>query len=482
MRRLGSARIALGLLGGLFLAACGRGPSVPAAPLAGFNLVLVNIDALRADHLGFEGYARQTSPFLDTLAARGVVFDAAHAASSYTRESVASLLTGQLPSHGGAAGWNAAPAPDAPHLGEILRAAGYRTGFFSNTVMLRNPGFTRGFDEVQHLPSSWNVSGEGPRLSERALRFARDNASRRFAMYLHYLDPHAPYEPAPELVRRFTSAELPPNLDLYRDVEPNLSALRASGFGPGEARFEAMVLRYDAEIAGTDAAIAQLVGGLEALGLADRTLLVVTADHGEEFLEHGWVEHGWTLYEESLRVPLLFYAPRALAPARVAARVSALDVVPSLLGLLGIAAPSARLDGAPLFSLDPGAATPEVGPRVQIAELLIPFRNPARAVTWGDAKYLAAQRWLAPEARYAADQAGASGAPPLDPAAPPSHEELYDLATDPGETRDQLAAAPERGREGRERLAASLGAAPAPRQAPVVPPEELERLRALGYH
>jgi len=103
-------------------------------------------------------------------------------------------------------------------------------------------------------------------------------------------------------------------------------------------------------------------------------------------------------------------------------------------------------------------------------------------VTWGDAKYLAAQRWLAPDARYAADQAGAGGAPPLDLAAPPSHEELYDLATDPGERRDQLAATPERSREGRERLAGSLGAARAPREAPVVPPEELERLRALGYH
>ncbi len=463
----------------LLVVACGA--ERDDAPLAGYNLVVVNVDALRADHLGFHGYARPTSPFLDGLAARGVVFERAISSSSYTRESVASLLTGRLPSSGGSAGWDAAPAADSTHLGEQLRAAGYRTGFFSNTLMLQSPGFTRGFEEVQHLPARWDLSGEGLRLSARALRFAGQGGDRPFAMYLHYLDPHAPYDPAPEQLARLAHADLPPRLDLYREIAPHLAELREDGFGPGDPRFEAMVLRYDAEILGTDAAIGALVRGLAELGVADRTLLVVTSDHGEEFLEHGGVEHGWTLFQESIHVPLLFVVPEALAPMRVSTRVSQVDLLPTLQFLLGLPAGALPLDGQPLFELDAGSLRPGGAERTLVAEILIPFRNVARATLRGDWKLVSAWRWLPPEQRSAAG--GAVGASlRLDLGSAPVSLALYDLEADAGEHRERSPAPPAVAASLREALAGLPSTvALSPAGPATLAPEERERLRALGY-
>jgi arylsulfatase A-like enzyme len=483
----GSAGLAILLaLASAGLAAACR-PAADHAPLAGFNLILVNIDALRADHLGFGGYGRPTSPTLDDLATRGVVFEEAMAASSVTRESVAALLTGRLPSRSGAFGWRAAPPPDGPHLGELLRSAGYRTAFLSNTVMLRNPAFARGFDEVRNLPRRWDLSGEGPRLTARALDFAARADGAPFAMYLHYLDPHAPYAPPPALWARMSAPPVASPLELYRDVEPKLPALVEDGFGPGEARYEDLVARYDAEILQTDGALASLVRGLEADGLLDRTLLVLTADHGEEFLEHGWVEHGWTLHREVIHVPLVFFAPGALAPARVEGPVSSLDVLPSLAELLGLDAGSASFDGVSLFR----AAGPDIRPlspgRPVVSELLLDERNVVRSVLWGGWKYVAAWQWIPSGERAGVVRAGDRRATPhVDPWGPVVRERLYDTAEDPGELRDRRADGAQRARTLRAQLEAAIGAAPPPARttapAPSISPEEAARLRALGYH
>lgn len=450
----------------------------------GANLVLINIDTLRADHLGFNGYPRDTSPHLDTLAARGVVFEQAMATSSVTRESVAALLTGRLPSRSGSFGWRAAPAADSAHLGELLRAAGYRSAFLSNTVMLRHPAFARGFDEVQHLPARWDLSGEGARLSERALRFV-ESGGEPFALYLHYLDPHAPYAPSPALRARIAAPAVARPLELYRDIEPHLLELEAQGFGPGEARFEDLVARYDAEILSSDAAIGALLEGLARTGRLARTLVVVTADHGEEFLEHGWVEHGWTLYAESLHVPLLFVGP-GLVPARLAEPVSQLDVLPSLAVLLGLSVPNSLLDGAPLFVYEAGRVVPHASQRPVVSELLLAERNVVRSVLWDGWKYVAAQQWLPVTERTALIGAGrAPRAPAVDPWGPIVHETLHHVAEDPFETRDRLAEEPERAHALRLRLEAVIGARlpfSDAGHAPEVPPEEAERLRALGYH
>ena len=317
------------------IAGCADAPA-PTAPLRDYNVVLINVDTLRADRLGCYGHTRDTTPFLDRMASEGVRFERSYSTSSYTRPSVASLLTGLLPTAAGSIGWAGAIAPGAETLAERFAEAGYRTGFFSNTAMLQDPLFTQGFDTVAHLARTTGISRAGPVLSDRALEFAGAHADEKLMLYLHYLDPHAPYDPPEENILRFSSSVAARPLSLVGEVRPNLEALRRQGFGPGEARFEDLRLRYDAEISHTDDSIARLVAGLERFGLLDRTLVVVTADHGEEFLEHDFVEHAWTLFEESLSVPLIFWAPGVLEPRTLDAPVSGVDVLPSLLDLVGI--------------------------------------------------------------------------------------------------------------------------------------------------
>ncbi len=160
-------------------------------------------------------------------------------------------------------------------------------------------------------------------------------------------------------------------LALYDDVEPRIGELVAAGFGPGEPRFEDLVARYDAEIASTDEAVERLLRGIEALGRRDRTLVVLTADHGQEFLEHGFVEHAWTLYQESIQVPLVFWAGGSLGPARVTHRGSLVDVLPTVLGLVGIEAQEGELDGIPILEGHTGRP-PESPPfRPHFAEMAI---------------------------------------------------------------------------------------------------------------
>jgi len=457
--------------------------------LDGFNLILINVDTLRADHLGCYGYERDTSPFIDELAAGGVTFTSAAANSSYTRESVASLFTGLLPSHSGATGWNARPSPSAATLAEKLRAANYRTVFLSLTTMLTDAGFTRGFDLAEHLTKQWGASGQGPQLSKRALEVLSSGDARPFFLYLHYLDPHGPYDPPPDALARFAGPEPPTRLELYGDVRPRLAELRKQGFGPGDLRFDDLVRRYDAEIYDTDRAIRQLFEGLRRSGQLERTVAVLTADHGEEFLEHGFVEHAWTLYEEVIRVPLIMWAPGHLEPQRLSVPVSSVDLLPTLTELLGISHDPPDADGRPLFSFASGRAAAVLDDRPQISELLIAERNALRSVRSGRWKYLHAVRWLPPDDRAAAaaaqdDLRSKTGGLLPDPWAAPVAEELYDLSTDPGESDNLLEREPGRYRELRSILAAYKDRIASAQRAPTAASlnrEDAERMRALGY-
>jgi len=455
-----------------------------------FNLIFINIDALRADHLKCYGYARNTSPFLDSLAAQGVRYERAHSNSAYTRESVATLMSGLLPSSSGSVGWYAHPFEGEQNLAETFRAAGYRTGLFTLTTMLDHPQFSAGFDEAEHLTDVWGLSRAGPRLSSRALEFVRASAGRKFMMYLHYLDPHGPYDPPEELFRRFRPVSFPQVFDVYAHVRSHLDLLVAHGFGPGDVRFEDMVARYDAEILDTDAAIRDLFAGLKTLGVLDRTLVVVSADHGEEFLEHGFVEHAWTLYQESLHIPLLLWAPTRLPPLRIDARVSVVDYLPTILSLMEIPHQRRDFDGTALFQRR-GKTFRSVAPASPlIAEMLIPERSVLRAIIRDDWKYIVAQKWLRPEERPAAIRAeeklhGQGLAPSFDLWGPATHEELYHLSEDPRESRSVSASAPERVAALRAQLEEYRGrclGGPASRRLAEEPtPADLEKLRSLGY-
>ena len=313
------------------LFACGSPPEPTPS-----NLIVIVVDTLRADHLGLHGYDRDTSPFLDEVARQGMVFENAQSVSSFTRESVSALFTGHLPSTSGSIGWYAAPAEHLPTLGTSYAQAGYRTGLFTTTLMLPDPAYARGFDSVEHLVKKGGVSGKGQALSERALEFVRECDDDPFMLYLHYFDPHGPYDPPEELKRRFTDEIHPDPVGLYTQLRKRVPEYVSKGFGPGDPLYEDQQVRYDAEITWTDQALKSLFDGLAELGLADNTLVVITSDHGEEFLDHGFVEHAWTLYQESVHVPLIFWWPGVLEPARVPQRVSLVDVLPTVQLLQGI--------------------------------------------------------------------------------------------------------------------------------------------------
>jgi arylsulfatase A-like enzyme len=466
------------------------GCSNPESGFRNYSVVLIVIDSLRARDLGCYGSARDTSSFLDSLAREGVVFSRASSTSSYTRESVTSLLTGKLPSSGGGTGWNAMPHEASDHLAERFQASGYRTGFVSNSLMIRGSGFQRGFDVAEFPGRNQFASGGGETLSDTALDFVRKAPDEKFFLYLHYLDPHGPYHPDAAYVAKLDGSLHPRPLKLYGEVREHCSELRKQGFAPGEEQFDDLKLRYDAEIASTSEAIRRLLDGLESMGALDRTLVIVTSDHGEEFLEHGYVEHAWTLYEESIHVPLILWAPGRLAPQRVDAGVSLVDLMPTLLALFEW--PADDSDGRPLFEYTDDSWTAISSQAPRFAELQIQTRNLLRSVTLGDWKYIAAQRWLSDAMREQAvreKRAGdlpAENFTPIDPWAPVTREELYDLAADPGESRNlagQEVAQLERMRALMQTHRARAKNAPAATARGLeFSDEELLELEALGYH
>jgi arylsulfatase A-like enzyme len=297
------------------------------------NVVLVVIDTLRRDHLATYGYPRNTAPFLDGLARQGAAFEAITPAS-WTKPATVSLLTGLHPVHHQAVDRLDRIPPGALTLAERLRSAGYHTFGVSANGWVSHPfGFDRGFD---HFLLADNI--KAPALNRQLLP-QLDRLKPPFFLYVHYIDPHLPYEPevawdgtplaAAERAHPVTIDEVDATHFLHRS--PELLA-RARDL-------------YDGEIRGVDDALRAVVGRLTQRGLMAHTVLVVTADHGEELEDHGRMSHGQTVYQELLQVPLVIRSPR-LPGGRRPGRASLLDVVPTLLDLLGIDPPSTSGDDA----------------------------------------------------------------------------------------------------------------------------------------
>jgi arylsulfatase A-like enzyme len=416
-------------------------PDIPTT-LSGKNLIIILIDALRADHLGCYGYQRNTSPFIDSLAKQGMVFEKFFSNSSFTRESLCVLFTGRLPSSSGSTGWWAAPPKAIKSIGLIFKEAGYKTAIISNSVQVNHRNFRLGFDHFECLSETWDLSRTGPKLTAHALDFIKKNKDQHFMMYLHYLDPHGPYDPPSEFYRRFKENPYPHPIKIYDTVRPKCHELIKKGFGPGDKQFDDMILRYDAEIAHTDYSIELLFQGLKKENLLKNTVVLITADHGEEFLEHNYVEHAWTLYNESLHVPLILWAPGIVPHKCIAALVSTVDLLPTLVQLMGVSHQRKDLEGTPLFQYreDGFYFTPPNKPF--IAELLVQHRNLIRTVIKGDWKYISAQKWLLPPQRPLVLKNAAefekNKKQHLDIWGEVKHEELYNLAADPEEKRNLL--------------------------------------------
>lgn len=481
----------------ILVAGCACAEMPPANP-EDLNVIVIVLDSLRADHLGCYGYHRNTSPFIDALAKEGVVFEQAIAPSTYTRQSVAAILMGILPSMNSlSTGWFARPDRAIQGMGELFAGAGYSTVFLTDSPAFERAPFGAGFTDAARVPTPWGGSGSGAELSERALEFAKKYRGGKFLMYVHYLDPHLPYRPPDDYYLRFAPKRFPNPLDIYTDVKPNVPKLVAEGFGPGEPRYEDLVTSYDGEIALNDHAIALLFEGLKNLEVLDRTLVIVTADHGEEFLDHGFVEHAWTVYSEATRVPLIFWRPGMFAPNRIAARVSLCDLLPTLTRLL--AAPCSRTDfsGAALFDKKGDAWEFVSRANPIVSELTLETRPIAHAVIKDGYKYIAWQKWMTPAQCSEAARADKAGIAAVragtyektDILGPIVHEELYCLDTDPQEKSDLIEKAPERLADLRAILQTYLKSCPKPAAAPTkefpeeleLSPEQEEMLRSQGY-
>jgi arylsulfatase A-like enzyme len=431
-------------------AGCSSEPAVPA------NVVVVLVDTLRAQNLGLYGYARATSPELSAFAEEALVFEDATAQAPCTYPSANSILTGRDGTHFWIQPGRRMGIPEGtPSLAELLHGRGYATAAVSASPIVRetpsrfNPegGFGRGFDIFDER-CIWKDAACVNRFGLEYVSVLREP----FFLYLHYMDPHDPFQP-PEA--KFSAGGYEGNKWFIGKGEVN--PISDLVYGNREKRFEVtaedrsyLIDLYDDEIAFFDARFGELMGALRARGVLDRSIVAVVADHGEEFLEHGHIKHCHTLFDTEIHTPMVVRLPGVEGGRRIATPVENLDLVPTVLDYLGTEEPELRLDGR---SLRPLIEESEGGAEVVFA-------------AWG------------------AYRSAKAGRHKLIWNLDSGETELYDLETDPGETRNLAAENPREVRRLQGAISArvrELEGADDEGQAVRRGEAAAERLRALGY-
>ncbi len=306
-------------------------------------LIIWLVDTMRADHLSCYGYPRDTSPNMDALAGEGLRFEHVSGQSSWTKSSIASLLTGLYPSSHGAVGREDRLLPDVATLAQHLKSHGYTTVAFSSNgnFYADDWGLIRGFDEVWGYWVERSDQDRGmmtAELVEDLFAWLERNAGERVFLFVHTIDPHDPYSPPPPYDTQFTGDYSGP-YQQYADV-PTLRERETLAEPDFHRHRRQAVDLYDGEIAFNDAVFGQFVERLRASGFYDRSVLVVTSDHGEEFSDHQDWGHGRTLYGEQIELPLIIRLPGGRLSGQVVdERVRQVDLMPSLLHWLGLPAP-----------------------------------------------------------------------------------------------------------------------------------------------
>ncbi|HEX2254754.1 MAG TPA: sulfatase [Thermoanaerobaculia bacterium] len=443
-------------LDGVTAAAGDRAPQNAAPAPSRPHVVLYVVDTLRADALGSYGNPRPVSPHLDAFAADAVLFEHARAQAPWTQPSVASLFTGLWPgSHGVVRGDTRLPA-DLPSLPRLLADAGYATGAAVANGYITEPfGFAAGFERFTLLPDPLTRAEavQDAALAHLAALTA-DGSGRPVFLYLHTIDPHAPYDPPPAMRRRFAPG-VPPEAGSMERTKA-LADGREVPRRPAEVASRLAAL-YDGDVAWQDHQLGHFFDALRRAGLYDQTLIVLVSDHGEEFGEHGRWTHGLGLHREVLDVPLVVRWPGGRqAGTRVTAPAQHVDVLPTVLAAAGLPRPPG-LEGIDLARLvaDPAAAAER-----PVYSHLDRFSLEGASLEWG--------RWklILPRSR-------AFGDGPL----------LYDRRTDPAERHDLAAERPVLAGWLATAVRRKLAATPAtgPAETAVIDEETRRRLRALGY-
>jgi len=307
------------------------------------STILISIDTLRADHLGCYGHERPTSPGLDALAEQGVLFEEALAPSPWTLPSHATLLTGRYPSQHGARSGDHMLLPGVPTLAAWLAGRGFETGAVVNGAFLGETfGLDRGFQHHVVVPADHSGPGAARRVTRFAMQWLEPRRGQRVFLFLHYNDVHSDYRSMTEYERRFLERTSPAD-----GTTRQLAQIVRGEIEVTPEHADRLARLYDAGIRQLDDEIGRLLAWLGEEGWLERTVIIVTSDHGEEFLEHGSVSHGQTHYEEMLRVPLIVRGPSVPVGVRVESPVSLVDVAPTVLGLLGVPKPE-QMDGVDL--------------------------------------------------------------------------------------------------------------------------------------
>ena len=393
------------------------------------GVFLVTIDTLRADHVHCYGYDRIRTPALDLLAEQGIRFTQAFTPSPITNSSHTSIMTGLLPSSHGVSDFGVPLAAKYPTLAELLAKGGYHTAAFIGAVILDSknlaPGLDRGFEFYDNFPevattkSRWGrLERRGMEVEERAESWLNTHPAGEHFVWLHFYDPHDPYEPPP------------PYSEIYKDR------------------------LYDGEIAYADSALGRFLAYLKKQGWYEGAMIVVVGDHGEGLGEHHEDTHGIFLYDSTTHVPLIVKLPNEREAGRtVEAQVRTTDIMPTILSLLGIAAP-ANLDGD---SLEPLLTGVEAAPRTVFGETEYPLRfgwAPLRSIRTEGFKFIEAPR-----------------------------PELYDLRADPSESHNHYE--PWDGTVQRMRKSLLELSAKSPARGKTSPaavsPSTIDELHALGY-
>ncbi|MFP8880836.1 MAG: sulfatase [Myxococcota bacterium] len=322
-------------------------PVLHSAPQLGDrpNLIVIAIDTLRSDHLTSYGYEQNTSPAIASLASRGVVFEQAFSQAPWTLPSFASLFTGLRPARHGVVNKSNALSDQVATLPGTLHEAGYYTaGFHDGGYVSHAHGFHHAFDLYERV--------QGLRGVPRVLDWIREHRSVPFFLFIHSYDVHAPYGSVPQSYRdRFASKGAQSRFDLVNEKPAQIFRKLRTEFEEGD--YSRMKELYDSEVRFVDDQLGHFFGVLDELQLSDRTIVILLSDHGEEFGDHGRFEHhNGNVYRELSQIPLVISGPGIAHGRRTQELVETVDVLPTVLELLGIDRGAAEgIDGTSLVPL-----------------------------------------------------------------------------------------------------------------------------------
>ncbi len=433
------------------------------------NLIIVVLDAARADHFGCYGYPRDTTPNIDLLARESVLFNSHYCQIPFTAPSTASLFTGQYPdTH-----WVIYPAweHEEPQetMAAVMKERGFATALFSSTpcaspVMGVGTHFEEAYYRTRHLDAGPGFSPESLLLQFKA--WLDEHADARFFAYVHFIPPHSPYEQPSDMTVLFADAD-PPGYDPvaftpWRFEFPVYEGERRPDLAEPPPVREWLNL-YDANLRYGDWAVGEVVETLRSRGLLDNTVLVVTSDHGEAFGEHGYIWHPQAIHQEVARIPLLVRLPGGRVRGTVDTPTQTIDILPTVCDLFHMPTP-AGVQGASLSPLVTG--TGEAGANHTVTMSFQPRKYMVRTERFGLLVYEDA-RWRA----------------------------FYDLDADPEERRNVIGDWPEEAKRLHELFReyaqaqsrpphAFLGGEAAPDEVPShkgLSPAVREQLKALGY-